>query len=63
MLFPKPTKKKKRRRHRESLLQNKTRRVESAISAQERGTIVGNRCWRSTTSSEVPTDTYQKSTD
>lgn len=65
MLYPKPTKRKKKKKHGKSLLQNKEsrRRVESVISAQEREIIIGSRCWRSTTSSAVPTDTYQKNTD
>lgn len=42
MLFPKPQTKKKRKKHRESLLQNKESRI--ATSAPEGGIIAGNRC-------------------
>lgn len=41
MLFPKPTKKKKRRRHRESLLQNKESRI-CYLCARE-----GDNSWKS----------------
>lgn len=49
MLFPKPQTKKKRKKHRESLLQNKESRI--CYLCARGGIIAGNRCWRNTTSS------------
>ena len=61
MLFPKPQTKKKRKKHRESLLQNKESRI--ATSAPEGGIIAGRRCLKSTTSLAAPIDIYLRSMD
>ena len=61
MLFPKPTKKKKRRKHRESLLQNKESRI--CYLCARGGIIAGRRCLKSTTSLAAPIDIYLRSMD